>query len=564
MNYKWKLKERVSGDIITQLLANRGIGEREKQAFLNPDWDRDTNDPFLFTNMQSAVDKVFIALENKQKIVIHGDYDADGVSGSSLLYITILELADKIGTPVNLDVYLPDREKDGYGVALHTVGRMIKEGVNLIITVDCGIANADVFEVAQQAGVDVIICDHHQMAPEIPKHAIIIHPLVAGEVYPNKNLCGTGVAFKLASALIIEARKRNLDFPIGHEKWLTDFVAIATVTDVMPLLGENRALEKFGLQALNKTRRLGLQKIIEMSGTELGSIDTQTIGYRIGPRINAAGRIGSARSAFNALVAKTEQEAEEHANTLEMLNRKRQEITELSYNEAKRLVTARKDAHVHVVWNETWAPGIVGLIAGKIVTEFGVPAFALTRVDDKYVGSGRSINGLHLVEAMRSCGDIFIKAGGHPEACGLTISGEDNIRLFRERINIYAKDFFADTNVDLSIDIDAELPFEEITFDAYYQIRQFEPFGKGNPEPVFSASGTILKADAVGKTGTHLKITLMNHNGVNQLIGFGFGELAGQLTVGTKIDVAYELSVNEWNGNISLQGRIIDIIIKNS
>ena len=301
-----------------------------------------------------------------------------------------------------------------------------------------------------------------------------------------------------------------------------------------------------------------------MSGTELGSIDTQTIGYRIGPRINAAGRIGSARSAFNALVAKTEQEAEEHANTLEMLNRKRQEITELSYNEAKRLVTARKDAHVHVVWNETWAPGIVGLIAGKIVTEFGVPAFALTRVDDKYVGSGRSINGLHLVEAMRSCGDIFIKAGGHPEACGLTISGEDNIRLFRERINIYAKDFFADTNVDLSIDIDAELPFEEITFDAYYQIRQFEPFGKGNPEPVFSASGTILKADAVGKTGTHLKITLMNHNGVNQLIGFGFGELAGQLTVGTKIDVAYELSVNEWNGNISLQGRIIDIIIKNS
>ena len=323
MSSYWNVAPKHSDDLTEQLLTVRGVDVADADVFLNPDWDRDTHHYSEFKQITQAVACVLDAIKDGGKITIHGDYDADGACGSTVLYETISEIVEKSESKSEVEVFLPDREKDGYGVAIHTIERLAKEGTNVIVTVDCGIANAKALDLAHDLGMGVVICDHHQLAPEIPKHAFIVHPLAPGETYPNKSLCGTGVAFKFAWAMFDGARERGADIPEGREKWLMDLVAIATVTDVMPLIGENRALEKFGLKTLNKTRRPGLIALIEQSRCELGSIDTQAIGYRIGPRINAAGRVASAQEAFKTLCATTQEEGIELAARLEELNKRR-------------------------------------------------------------------------------------------------------------------------------------------------------------------------------------------------------------------------------------------------
>lgn len=585
MEKSWKIAPRVKDDLVQQLLHNRGLTtELQIEAFLNPTWSM-AIDPFEFTQMSRAVARVFTALEKGEKIVIHGDYDADGTCGSALLYGA---LEDILKHPSSLpfrsssgakegyggaggrdvSVYLPDREKDGYGVATHTVERLASEGMNLLITVDCGIANDVSLGRAKELGVDVIICDHHQLGDKLPEGAIIIHPLAPGETYANKHLCGTGVAFKLASALITEARKRGADFPDGYEKWFLDLVGIATVTDVMPLLGENRTLELFGLKVLNKTRRPGLQKIIEYCRTPLGELETESIGFQIGPRINAAGRMKSASIAFNAITAKTKETAEVFALELEQLNRDRQRVSDAAYTEAKAMIANVNcedltPPKIHVVWSESWMPGIVGLVAGKITNNFSVPAFALTKVGEHYVGSGRSAGGFHLVEAMKACGDIFIKAGGHPEACGLTLASLEQVELFRKLMSAQAEAYFSEIGQIGELAIEAELPLEHVTWELYEKIKTFEPFGQKNPKPIFSAHNLVVsQAQTMGQMGSHLRLTVKTPTGQKKLIGFSFGDLAPDLQPGKLVDVAYQIEVNEWNGNRELQARMIDIRLK--
>ncbi len=559
---KWQLAEQVSDDLLTQLLRNRGISEDDREVFLFPNYNRDVHDPMLFTRMQAAVDQIFLALEKNKSIVIHGDYDADGVSGSALLFDAINQIASKMNFTPKINAFLPDRERDGYGVAMHTIERLGEEGVNLLITVDCGIANAGELGRAHELGLGVIVCDHHQLAEQIPEHAILIHPLVPGEVYPNKKLCGTGVAFKLACALFQEARKRGANFAVGHEKWLLDLVAIATVTDVMPLIGENRALEKFGLIVLNKTRRVGLRKLIEASRTNMGEIDTQAIGFRIGPRLNAAGRVASAQTAFETLVAGAPQEALRLAQELDRLNRERQRISEIAYKQARKIVSNQKISRsIHVVWDESWPAGIVGLIAGKLVTEFGVPAFALTKVGEQYVGSGRSMGGLHLVEAMRSCGDIFVKAGGHPQACGLTIASLSNLEIFSSSVEEFAKKFFGNEGPQGVLEIDAELSLEELDENFIVSLECLRPYGEGNSSPKFLTSElTVLSARPVGSNETHLRLTLQSSKRGNiDMIGFNLAKRFSNLKMGDLVDVVYVPFINEWNGSSSRQGRVIDL-----
>lgn len=566
MANKWQINKQNSTDLVEQLVHNRGITEpTEREKFLNPDWERDTHDPASFQQMEGAVNRVFDALQNVNKIIVHGDYDADGVCGTTVIFSTLELIHEK--TPnmpdrLELEAFLPDREKDGYGVALHTVERFGQEQVNLLITVDCGIANALELGRAAELGIDTIICDHHQLAPELPESAYIIHPLAPGEAYPNKTLCGTGVAYKFATMLIREARRRGADIPDGYEKWLLDLVAIATVTDIMPLLGENRVLEKFGLQVLNKTRRPGLRKIIELSRSEFGSLDTEAIGFQIGPRLNAAGRIKSAEVAFKALSAKTSQEAERFANELEMLNRERQRISGNAYDEARQMVEQETaTVHAHVVWSETWSPGIIGLVAGKLVTEFGLPAFVLTRVGEQYVGSGRSIGGMHLVEAMRSCGDIFVKSGGHPQACGMTLASLEKVVAFKQGVQKFAADYFTSTDSKQIIEIEAELPLDQINWDLYERLNQFQPFGQGNPKPRFIARNLqVISAEPIGKTGQHLRLTINPPQGhVWKMVGFNLGAWIKKLFMGQLVDVVYELGVNTWNGNTELQCQIVDL-----
>jgi single-stranded-DNA-specific exonuclease len=565
MAYKWKILSEEPGDLVGTLLKNRGIEKDQSAAFLSPDWDRDIHDPALFTAMDAAVARTFDAMEKGEKIVIHGDYDADGISGTTLVFGILKEIADKLQYTLDVKPFLPDRERDGYGVAMHTIERFGKEGVRHVITVDCGIANADELDRAHELGISVVVCDHHQLGERLPEHAMIIHPLAPGESYPNKKLCGTGVAFKFGTSLLNEARKRGADFPVGYEKWYLDLVAIATVTDVMPLQGENRVLEHFGLLVLNKTQRPGLKELIQMAGCNLGGIDTQSIGFRIGPRINAAGRIGSAETAFRALSAKTGKEATDYAAELEMLNRQRQRISEASYEEAHKIVHASgKKAPIHVVWQETWNPGIVGLIAGKIVSEFGVPAFALTRVGDKFVGSGRSIGGLHLVEAMRSCGDIFIKAGGHPQACGLSLK-EDQLEVFKEKVTEFAREYFDGDAPAPELRVDTVLPINKINWTMHAEMSRLAPFGEGNPRPVFIAKDVAVDgAVTMGKTNKHLRLALKDATGkVWKAVGFGFGAWAEKLDNGDLVDIVYEIDINEWNGSRTLQIRLIDLVKTN-
>ncbi|MFH1631463.1 MAG: single-stranded-DNA-specific exonuclease RecJ [bacterium] len=567
MNKQWKVAERRSDDVVEQLLLNRRIKTEDREDFLHPRWE-DVLDPSLFRKMQDAVDRVFLALERGDKIVVHGDYDADGVCGSALLWNVLHDVASSTpgvglrGSALDVEAYLPDRERDGYGVVMHTIDKLHRDGVNLIITVDCGTSNASELNRAHELGMDVIICDHHQLASDLPARATIIHPLLE-DAYPNKDLCGTGVAFKFATALIREARKRGADLPDGHEKWYLDLVAIATVTDVMPITGENRALEKFGLVVLNKTRRPGLKKIIESSRTKLGEIDTQAIGFRIGPRLNAAGRMSSAEIAFKTLIATDDREAADRAAELEILNRERQKATEVAYAEAREMVVEDQKCSVYIVWSEVWAPGIVGLVAGKLVSEFGVPAFALTKIENQFVGSGRSAGGLHLVEAMHSCGDIFIKAGGHPQACGLSLATLDHVEQFRQKVTEFADEFFGINEPQSAIEIDAELPLGKIDWELYETLQRFAPFGKGNPKPLFVARGLqVMTANAVGKEGKHLKLSVNPPEGsVWNMIAFGFGKWAKKLNMGDMIDVVYEINVNEWNGNRSLQGHVVDLRI---
>lgn len=553
----------MQDDLLAQLLVNRGIDPGQKEAFLSPSWEEGTHSPFAFTRMQEAVDTMMDALESGVKIVIHGDYDADGVSGTTLLFSALQEVAKKFGWEANISTFLPDREKDGYGVALHTIERLASEGVELLVTVDCGIANGIELGRAHELGMQVIICDHHQLGQHFPEHAIILHPLAPGETYPNKTLCGTGVAFKFASALIIEAQKRGASFPQGYEKWFLDLVAIATVTDVMPLTGENRVLEYYGLRVLQKTRRPGLRALVEMSGTEFADIDTTAIGFRIGPRLNAAGRMASASAAFETLAAKTPEEAANKASVLERLNRDRQTVFQEMYKEAVAQVEASyKDDQLLVVYAAHWMPGIVGLIAGRLQNDFGKPAFALTNVGDHVVGSGRSLGGLHLVELMNACGDeLYIKRGGHPQACGLSLHGPEMIDLFRERGNTFARSYYGVDGPRDVLKIDAAYAPSEVSWDLHALLMQCAPFGEGNRPPVFIARDLVIDETVrMGSTGAHLRFITREPNDKKvTFVGFGFGHFASIIRIGDRVDIAYEVEVNTWNGKRSLQYRVVDV-----
>lgn len=562
MASSWRIMPREHDDLVTQILANRGITPEQRNAFLAPDWERDTFSPERFLHMQEAVAVIFSALERAEPIVIHGDYDADGVSGSSLLFLALGEIAERLHYALNIEVFLPDRERDGYGVAMHTVERFMQEGKKVLITVDCGIANGLELERAFLGGMKVIVCDHHQLGTHFPDHAVVLHPLAPGETYPNKTLCGTGVAFKFASALLIEARKRGADFPEGYEKWFLDFVAIATVTDVMPLTGENRALEYFGLGVLKKTRRPGIRALLALSGTDLADVDTQVIGFRLGPRLNAAGRLASARLAFDTLTAKTVAEAEEAANVLEQLNRERQSIFRASYQEAQAMVKNMNPSNsVLVVFSESWLPGIIGLIAGRLVTDFGKPAFVFAKAENRYVGSGRTAGGLHLVEAMNVCGDIFVKKGGHPQACGLTIDNRENLMVFEERVNAFARDFFGDRGPQTFMTIDALVDPSVFSLEMVEALNVCAPFGEGNRSPIFAALQImVIAAETMGSAGAHFRLTGTDSSGaVRKFIGFSLGEMAKEIVAGDRVDIAYAVGVNVWNGKRAVQFQVIDL-----
>lgn len=572
MQHIWDIAERIDEEtskqfpemnpVVVQLLQNRGLTDQEEiDVFLGPDWKRDTHDPFLFDRMDAAVERVSKALENKETITIHGDYDADGVCGTAVMVSAIEMVGEALGFDPDVTTYIPHREKEGYGMSVETVNHLHEhDETDLIITVDCGISNKDAVAEANGLGIDTIVTDHHTVPDDLPD-AILIHPKVPGESYPFKELCGTAVAFKLAHALILWAQKQGADLSPGYEKWLLDLVGIATITDVMPLHGENRVLEKFGQLVINKTRRIGLKALLKVSGSADEEADSTTIGYRIGPRLNAAGRMTHANEALQLLLSDDMEEAEGLAKDLESTNRERQKLSRKMFQDALDRIDDPQDTAMLSVIEKDWSPGLVGLVAGKLVSEFHRPAFVVGHAGGKFVGSGRGVGGFDITEALKAADAHLDSYGGHPQACGFSTHSRDDLESALEVMRAYVEEHIPQEALRPGLKIDMELPLEAINWNVYEDLQSFRPFGEGNSQPLFASKGvSLMSTDTVGQNGKHLRLAVQSPNGkIWKAIGFGFGEWGERLSLGDEVDIAYHIGVNEWKGNRTIQLKLKDI-----
>lgn len=559
--------------IVARLLYHRNLTTQPAiDEFLNPDYSIHVHDPYLFRDMTKAVERILRAGENGEKITIHGDYDADGVSASVIL-ASLFKILN-----INFDVFLPHRETDGYGLNMNTVDLLHKQGTKIIITCDCGISNAPEIAKANELGMDVIVTDHHSIPAKLPDAYAIIHPKVIGETYPDQTLAGGGVAFKLAQGILRKHKESNELLPNGdkheaYEKWLLDMVAIASVADMVPLLGESRTLTKYGLIVLNKTRRIGLQKLLlearllNDDGTNRKEINADTIGFQIAPRINAAGRMNHANAAYNLLVTDSPTDAVDLAFALDQSNQDRQKMTEEIVKEAaKQIEIDQKNNPVLFAIGE-WPIGIVGLIASKLKERYQKPTIIMSK-GAAITGSGRSVPGFNMIGAMQEVPELFLKFGGHPMACGFTLKTPELLDEMKQTLIKKFNEKTAGEDMTPTLKIDAEIKLEDVNWDLFEHLEKFKPFGQANEKPRYAAYGlTIIGTEPVGKDGRHLRI-IVNHTTprARKLIGWNLcqetdthSDWSKELKKGEKIDMVFEIDINEWNGNRELQMTIVDL-----
>jgi single-stranded-DNA-specific exonuclease len=571
MDKIWQVMPKVKNDlikrfpkynqIILQLLYNRRLKEKKEiENFLYPDLDNDLNSPFLFNAMEAATELVIKHIKEQNKIIVYGDYDADGVTAAVALYETLDILHGQV------DIYIPDRVSEGYGLNRKVVKELFEKGTKLIITVDVGIRNKEEVDYAKKFGIDIVITDHH-IAPEkkeeLPK-CLIIDSMVLGERYPFKYLSGIGVSLKLAMA-VIEKSTLSKNAKLRLIEKIFDLVPIGTVADCVSLLGENRVLVKRGLQALNNTSRLGLKKLIEFAqiNTDQG-INTWNIGFQIAPRLNAAGRMGHANTAFELLITKEEQEAEILARRLNEKNLERQRITDKIVEEVTRQINKNDKIIIglcpSIAEKESWHEGVIGLVAGKICEKYYRPTLVITKSGGCYKGSGRSINELNIIEVIERAGDWLERYGGHAGACGFSLNKKnlDNfIKFVKKEVSIKLKD----TDLTPRLNIDAEIELEQIDEDLVEDINRLEPFGQSNERPKF-VSKNIFIVDIInmGINGQHIKVKIKSWDSTMfNAIGFGQAEQWQDLKIDDAIDIVYYLEFNEFNGKKEIQLKIIDI-----
>lgn len=601
--------------VTLQLLWDKGITNQALvDEFFNPDYEEDMHDPFLMKGMSKAVKRIFRALERDEKILVYGDYDVDGVTASVIMISAFVELKsvvcqmEKDEAEKFVGVYIPDRELEGYGLNEKAIRKIREEGTDLIVTVDCGISNFSSVKLAQELGMDVIITDHHHVLGKVPEALAVINPKQESCLYPFKDLSGAGIAFKVVQALFRNLRSgkyKNLRdkkaATVGFEKWFLDLAAVGTIADCVNLVGENRTLTKYGLLVLNKTRRIGLKKLIGRAGiAKRGSdsgagkqklIDAHAVGFMLAPRLNAAGRMDHANTSYKLLVAESEEEAEKLVLKLEGNNRSRQKLTEQIIEEIKeRMKKYDSLPKVVVEQGEGWKVGIVGLVAGKLVEEYSRPFLVLQKREKESIGSGRSIPEFNLIEAIEKCRDILLEFGGHSQAAGLRIKNE-NLEEFKKRINSIANEVLKDEYLVPSINIDCKVEPAQINWRLFDEIEKFHPFGQGNEKPIFLVENLeVYEVRTVGNGDSHLKLSLKTTSRSNlknvsgeerkakffrddvekhfSAIGFGLGELVKKmpgsdrgLRWGDIVDVVFQLEVNEWNGNRELQMNVLDLKI---
>ncbi|OGL87391.1 single-stranded-DNA-specific exonuclease RecJ [Candidatus Uhrbacteria bacterium RIFCSPLOWO2_02_FULL_48_12] len=547
-------------NLAAALLNNRGILTPEAiEKFLYPDYRRDLHDPFLFKDMEKVTQRIFKAMATNEAIVVYADYDADGVCSAALLTTTLRALGGNIA-----EVYMPHREKEGYGLNAAAVNHFIASRVDLIITLDCGTTNTEEIMLASQAGIDVIVIDHHHVPEKSPGAFAILNPKTPGELYPFLHLASAGMAFKTAQALLkkyivshAEERAKWESF----EKWLLDLAAIATVTDLVPLVGENRTLVKYGLLALNKTQRPGLRALVELMGGKLGMLDTYSIAYQIGPRLNAAGRMNHANAAYELLMCEDSTKAIELASALESGNRERQQLTERITAEAREQLQDRDQDRVLVAVGDNWPIGIVGLVASRLLEEYHRPILVVGRTPKGLSGSGRSISAFNIIAALHQNSELFEKFGGHAQACGFTLKNEEALEQLRNVLNDLAGKTLSASDLLPVLNIDASLLLKDVQENLGELIKLFEPFGMANPRPKFIFSGVqLVGLTNVGSTGQHLKLTLSDESGmIRQAIGFNQSLAHESRRLGDRVDVVAEVTANEWNGRREWQLKILDL-----
>ncbi len=547
--------------LLVQILFNRGITEPEEADAFLTGRVRFT-DPFRMKGIPAAVERIRAAIRAREPIVVYGDFDADGVTATALLVQTLSALGARVRP------YIPHRVDEGYGLHCDALDRLAAEGARLVITVDCGIRSAPEVAHGNALGLDMIVTDHHsiQRAADgrdlLPPALAVINPKQQGETYPFADFAGVGLAFKLAQALLLaEGREPLLPRPPAlQERDLLDLVALGTVADLAPLLGENRSLVQRGLGELNRPRRPGVQAMLEEARLAPGKVDATAIGFVLGPRINAAGRLASASLSYDLLTATDALTARPLATQLGELNKDRQNRTQQLVDLAKeRIGQAAADRYLYLVADRGFHPGIVGLVAGRLAEELYRPALVAEVADEETHGSARSIPEFNITAALDACRDLLIRHGGHAAAAGFAVRNE-NLPALQARLEAIAEAELADQDLAPSLAIDAEVSLAEFDFALVKQLALLEPCGYANPQPVFASPGLeVVSARPVGAEGKHLKLQVRapRSPAIWDAIAFRMGEWFAGLP--RHVDLAYTIEINEFNGRPTLQLNVKDI-----
>ena len=557
MNKKWEcceidkkkvnqlIKEYKMNYILAQVLVNKGLTNKEDiDLFMNPT-RKDFHDPFLMPDMEIAVRRILKAIKEKEKIMIYGDYDADGITSITVLKSFLEERGVEVAS------YIPNRLDEGYGLNKEAINKIYNNGYKLMITVDCGISAIDEIEYANSLGIETVITDHHEPAEILPNAIAVVDAKRKDNQYPFNKLAGVGVVFKLIQAISVRLKLEEKEYL----KYL-DIVCIGTISDIVPLVDENRVIAKLGLKLVAQTKNIGLRALIEIIGFKV--IDSGTISFGVAPRINACGRMGNEQVALELFLSKEYDEAKKLAIKLNEYNIERQSIEKKIFDEVvEKIEKNEKERTCIIVGSQGWHHGIIGIVASKVTEMYFKPSILICFEGDEGKGSGRSIPGFDLHEALMKCSNYLEKFGGHSMAVGITVKSS-KFEDLKEELEKYAKKCEIDKLVPI-INIDSELSLKEIDIDSVKSLKVLEPYGEANKMPLFLFKNLKINSIRALSEGKHLRLTLRDDNFMINAIGFNMGELSEKYLLDDRVDIVGNLDINSYNGNESIQIIIKDI-----
>jgi single-stranded-DNA-specific exonuclease len=568
MKKKWILKERPDRVVVKQLMGATGYAEplaalmvqrgittpAEAEAFFSPRYDV-LHDPFLMKDMNIAVDRISSAIDKNEKILIYGDYDVDGTTSVALLYSFLSRFSS------NLDYYIPDRYSEGYGVSKEGLDYAQRNNCRVVVTLDCGIKAVEKAKYARQLGLDLIICDHHLPGDTIPEAVAVLDPKQPGCNYPYKDLSGCGVGFKF-----IQAYSRVNSIPFSEITPYLDLVAVSIASDIVPVTGENRVLAYYGLRQLNSSPRIGLKEIINASSSGNREFTIEDVVFKIGPRINAAGRMNSGRKAVELLVSDNVTTARAISLEIEECNNTRRKVDTSITTEALRNISddqRHSNVRTTVLYNPEWSKGVIGIVASRLIETHYRPTVILTESNGMATGSARSVAGYDLYQAIEACSDLLENFGGHMYAAGLTLRKE-NVSLFARRFEEVVSATITEEQMTPRVEVDLEIGFDQISIEFFNLLNRFQPYGPLNMAPVFLTRNVedTGNGKVVGAGGEHLKLELCSEStgtGTVPAIAFGLGNMKEIISARTAVDIVYTIEMNEFRGTRTLQLNIKDI-----